>query len=96
MATSPTIVNEIRRLSQQEGMKDAEIADIIGYNRVSIQRIRRENNIPTYKKEFRKDVKVICPQCGKEYLIRRNEKPEICCPQCKVMIEKLLGGGKSQ
>ena len=80
--TSPIIVNEIRRLSQEEGLKDSEIADIIKYNRVSIQRIRNENNIPTYNKDVRKDKKVICPQCGDDYFIRRNEKPGICCPKC--------------
>lgn len=80
--TSPIIINEIRRLSQEEGLKDDEIADIIKYNRVSIQRIRNENNIPTYNKEMRKDKKVICPQCGNGYLIRRNEKPGICCSKC--------------
>ena len=80
--TSPIIINEIRRLSQEEGLKDDEIADIIKYNRVSIQRIRNENNIPTYNKEMRKDKKVICPQCGNDYLISRNEKPGICCPNC--------------
>lgn len=80
--TSPIIVNEIRRLSQEEGLKDSEIADIIKYNRVSIQRIRAEHGIPTYNIEKRKDKKVICPQCCKEYFIRRNEKPGICCPDC--------------
>ena len=80
--TSPIIVNEIRRLSQEEGLKDSEIADIIKYNRVSIQRIRNEHNITTYNKDVRKDKKVICPQCGGNYLIRRNEKPGICCPKC--------------
>ena len=80
--TSPIIVNEIRRLSQEEGLKDSEIADIIKYNRVSIQRIRNEHNIPTYNKDVRKDKKAICPQCGEDYLIRRNEKPGICCPKC--------------
>ena len=80
--TSPIIVNEIRRLSQEEGLKDSEIADIIKYNRVSIQRIRNEHSIPTYNKDVRKDKKVICPQCGGDYLIRRNEKPGICCPKC--------------
>ena len=80
--TSTIIVNEIRRLSKEEGQKDAEIADIIKYNRVSVQRIRNEHNIPTYNKDMRKDKKVICPQCGEDYLIRRNEKPGICCPKC--------------
>ena len=60
--TSPIIVNEIRRLSQEEGLKDAEIADIIKYNRVSIQRIRNEHNIPTYNKDMRKDKRAVCPQ----------------------------------
>ena len=70
--TSPIIINEIRRLSQEEGLKDDEIADIIKYNRVSIQRIRNENNIPTYNKEMRKDKKVICPQCGNDYFMSTN------------------------
>ena len=80
--TSPIIVNEIRRLSQEEGLKDSEIADIIKYNRVSVQRIRQENGIPTFNKDVRKDKEVVCPQCCGHYLIRRNEKPGICCPTC--------------
>lgn len=88
--TSPIIVNEIRRLSQEEGLKDSEIADIIKYNRVSIQRIRQENGIPTYNKDVRKDKKVICPQCGQDYLIRRNEKPGICCPKCKDFMNQMI------
>ena len=82
MNTSPVIINEIRRLSQEEGLKDSEIADIIKYNRVSVQRIRNENNIPTYNKERRQDKDVVCPQCFKHYFIRRCEKPSICCPEC--------------
>jgi hypothetical protein len=88
--TSPIIVNEIRRLSQEEGLKDSEIADIIKYNRVSVQRIRQENGIPTYNKDVRKDKKVICPQCGNDYFIRRNEKPGICCSKCEVLINQKI------
>lgn len=88
--TSPIIVNEIKRLSQEEGLKDSEIADIIKYNRVSIQRIRQENGIPTYNKDNRKDKRVVCPQCFREYFIRRNAKPGICCPACEsVMNQKI-------
>jgi len=90
MNTSPIIINEIKRLSQEEGLKDSEIADIIKYNRVSVQRIRQENNIPTYNKSVRKDKKVICPQCGKSYLIRRCEKPGICCPECAVILDNKI------
>lgn len=89
-ATSPIIVNEIRRLSQEEGLKDSEIADIIKYNRVSVQRIRQENDIPTYNKDVRKDKDVICPQCGNHYMIRRNEKPGICCPQCEIVMNQKI------
>lgn len=90
MNTSPVIVKEIYRLSQEEGLKDEEIADIIKYNRVSVQRIRKENNIPVYNKSVRKDKKVGCPQCGGIYFIRRNEKPGICCPDCAVKMTKAI------
>lgn len=90
MNTSPIIVNEIQRLSQEEGLKDGEIADIIKYNRVSVQRIRKEYGIPNYNKSVRKDKKVGCPQCGKPYMIRRNEKPGICCPDCAVKATKAI------
>lgn len=82
MKTNPLIVNEIRRLSQEEGLKDTEIAEIIQYNRVSIQRIRKDNNIPTYNKDNRKDKQVTCPNCKRRYYIRRCELPKICCPDC--------------
>ena len=95
MGTSPTIINEIRRLSQEEGLKDAEIGDIIHYNRVSVQRIRKEYNIPTYNKDMRRDVKVKCPQCGRTYMIRRNEKAGICCPECTRIFEDLIRKGGS-
>lgn len=90
MNTSPVIVNEIRRLSQEEGLKDAEIADIIQYNRVSVQRIRNEYGIPTYNKAVRKDKATRCPMCGHDYFIRRNEKPGICCPECAVKAEQRI------
>lgn len=88
MKTSPIIVNEIRRLSQEEGLKDSEIAKIVKYNRVSIQKIRKAFNIPTYNKDVRKDKKVICPVCGREYFIRRNEDEKICCPLCAKELDK--------
>jgi transposase-like protein len=88
--TSPVIVEEIRRLSQEEGLKDCEIADTIQYDRVSIQRIRKAHNIPTYNIKVRKDKKVTCPQCGNTYLIRRNEKPGICCPDCEKVFNEIL------
>ena len=73
-------------------MKDTEIAEIIQYNRISIQRIRQEFGIPTYNKMMRKDKRVICPQCKKEYFIRRieNAKYKICCPECENILNKKI------
>jgi hypothetical protein len=88
MKTSPIIVNEIRRLSQQEGLRDAEIAEIIQYNRVSVQKIRKAYEIPTYNKMIRKDKVETCPICNSQYYIRRNEQPGICCPACSDRINK--------
>lgn len=51
--TSEFVINEIRRLSQEEGYKDNEIADVIGYHRITILRIRQKNGIPSYNKEAR-------------------------------------------
>lgn len=95
MKTSPIIVNEIRRLSQEEGLKDGEIAEIIQYNRVTVQKIRKEHGIPTYNKNNRKDKEVICPSCGRTYYIRRHEHEGICCPDCaKIVEEKILEENK--
>jgi hypothetical protein len=91
MKTSPVIVNEIRRLSQEEGLKDSEIANIIQYNSVSVQKIREAYDIPTYKKDMRKDRIEICPVCKCQYYIRRNETPGICCPACAEIINKEQG-----
>lgn len=84
--TSPVIVNEIRRLSQEEGLKDCEIADIIGYSRGGVQRIRKENNIPTYNYVNRKDKEMICSICKKKYYIKRTQKRSLCCSECEEKI----------
>lgn len=88
--TSPIIVEEIRKLSQEEGLKDHEIADIIKYNRVTIQKLRKLNGIPTCNLQMRKDKSVVCPQCFQSYYIRRCEKPGVCCPQCAELINKKI------
>ena len=90
--TSPILVNEIRRLSQEEGLRDSEIGDIIGYHRISIQRIREKYNIPIYNIEMRKDCEKKCPMCKKIYYIRRKDKkePNICCPECAEKYEEMI------
>ena len=88
--TKPIIINKIKKLSQEEGLKDSEIADIINYNRVSVARIRKEHGIPSYNINNRKDKKAVCPQCKSEYFVRRCEKPGICCPDCAKKINRKL------
>ena len=73
MNTNPIIVNEIRRLSQEEGLKDQEIAEIIHYNRVTILKIRKENNIPTYNANAREKNKIKLSKSSKASYSRELE-----------------------
>ena len=92
--TSPVIVEEIRRLSQEEGLRDCEIAEAIKYDRVSVQRIRKAHGIPTYNIGVRRDKAARCPQCKSIYYIRRNEEPGICCPSCEERLNALMAPKK--
>ena len=76
------IVETIRNLSQNEGLNDFEIAEKLGYARGSIQRIRKNNKIPTAKRENRKDKECRCVKCTADFLIRRNDPPRILCDDC--------------
>jgi transcriptional regulator with XRE-family HTH domain len=73
MNTNPIIVNEIRRLSQEEGLKDQEIAEIIHYNRVTISKIRKENDIPAYNKNVREKNKIKLSKSSKASYNRELE-----------------------
>jgi uncharacterized Zn-finger protein len=88
MNTKQIIVDEIKRLSQEEGLKDNEIAEIIGYHKVSVARIRKEYGIPKCIMSNRKDKEVVCPLCHKKYFIRRNEKYGIGCNDCLIKLEE--------
>jgi hypothetical protein len=78
-----SVVNEIKRLSQDEGLRDDEIADIIGCSRATVNRERCKHNIPTANLDNRKDKKYVCRGCGKEHLIRRKERKPGLCTECK-------------
>ena len=49
------IVEEIRRLSQDEGLNDSEIAEKIGCSNSTVCRCRASNTIPKYNLKNRKD-----------------------------------------
>ena len=78
------IVEQITRLSQQEGLNDSEIGEQLGYARGSIQRIRRTYNIPVANKENRKDKLCKCMKCDKKFYIRRGESDNLFCPECEI------------
>lgn len=78
------IVEQITKLSQEEGLNDSEIGEQLGYARGSIQRIRRTYNIPIANKENRKDKTCKCMKCNNFFLIRRCESDKIFCPECEI------------
>lgn len=67
-------VEEIRSLSQDEGMTDKEIAKSLGVHRVTVSRIRSKYSIPKAVLENRKDKLVHCTKCRRPFIIRRREK----------------------
>ena len=75
-------VEEIRRLSQDEGFKDWEIANVLGIHRVTVTRIRTRNNIPTCDKRNRKDKTYKCVNCGETIYIRRKDRRQAFCKKC--------------
>ena len=77
------IVDEIRRLSQDEGLNDTEIGIKMGYARGSVQRIRKAAGIPTHNLNNRKDKSCFCMKCDKIFYIRRCESDKIVCPDCE-------------
>ena len=81
------IINEIRRLSQEEGLKDGEIAKILGYHRATINEIRKDAGIPTANLDNRRDKSYICAKCGKQVMIRRWEPKKALCEDCERIFE---------
>lgn len=79
------IVEQIIKLSQEEGLNDSEIGEQLGYARGSIQRIRRTHNIPVANKDNRKDKSCKCMRCDNTFYIRRHESDKLFCPECEVI-----------
>lgn len=76
------VVNEIKRLSQEEGLNDKEIANILGCSRITVYRARESNNIPKANLKNKKDKTYTCALCGKTVYIRRHEKRQLYCKEC--------------
>lgn len=79
------VVDEIQRLSQQEGMNDAEIADYLGCSRATVNRTRKQYNIQKANLMNKKDKLYRCQSCGEDVLIRRKERRRLLCPECEAI-----------
>lgn len=75
-------IEEVIRLSQEEGLNDRQIADKLECSRVTVTRIRKRNNIPTCEKCNRKDKTYICVRCGETVAVRRKDRRKAFCEKC--------------
>jgi len=80
------VAEEIRRLSQEEGLHDSEIAERLGISRITVNRARKAYDIPRANLSNRKDKLSVCKRCGKETLIARKERRQKYCEECKKII----------
>jgi DNA-directed RNA polymerase subunit RPC12/RpoP len=77
------VINEIKRLGQDEGLNDMEIAKILGCSRATINRTRREYDIPKANLKNKRDKSYVCVDCKKTVYIRRCERRKLLCPECE-------------
>ncbi len=80
-------VDEIRRLSQDEGLNDREIGDKLDIPRVTITRIRSRHNIPRCCKDNKMDKTYVCLNCHQTIYIRRKDRRQAFCPACQQLIK---------
>lgn len=84
----PILVKEIKRLSQDEGKTDQEIADLIGCARQTVNRARNQNHIPIANVNNRRDKTYRCGVCQRSVKIRRCEPLQFACPTCSGIVTK--------
>lgn len=82
------VVDEIKRLGQEEGLQDDEIAEVLGCSRATVNRARREYGIPRANLLNRKDKEYTCAGCASLIVIRRKERRQLYCPECKGKISQ--------
>ena len=75
-------VEKIETYSQEEGLKDHEISEILGCSRATVNRTRQAYGIPTANLRNRQDKACECEECGKVYNIRRKERRKKYCAEC--------------
>lgn len=73
-------IEKVRYYSQEEGLKDHEIAELLGCSRATVNRTRQSEDIATANLSNRKDKLTMCHEHGTEYLIKRRERRTKKCP----------------
>lgn len=79
----PYLVEQVRHLSQNEGLSDEEIAKQLGCSRATVNRTRKNHNIPLANLENRKDKSYTCVACNETIVIARKERKKRYCPECR-------------
>lgn len=74
--------SQVRELSQEFGLNDRQIAEVLGCERVTITKLRKRHNIPVCNIMNRKDKTYICVMCGRTVAIRRRDRRKALCPEC--------------
>lgn len=75
-------IDKVIYYTQEEGLKDHEVADILGCSRATVNRTRQAQGVPTANLRNRMDKECKCEECGKEYVIRRKERRKKYCEVC--------------
>lgn len=75
-------IKRVEELSQKEGLRDHEIADILGCSRATVNRTRRMYEIPMANLSNRQDKEFMCNYCGVTRFIRRKERRKKRCSEC--------------
>lgn len=89
--------HDVRRLSQDEGLFDHEVAEQLNTYRVKVTRCRQKHNIPRPNLDNRKDKEHRCKRCGGVTLVRRKQKAQWWyCDACKPLAREELLERKRQ
>lgn len=83
-------LDSIRELSQEFGMTDTQIAQMIGCSRATINRARNKHDIPIRNVKNKMDKSYICNECGNEILIKRSEQKRFICGDCMDKLKNII------
>lgn len=74
--------SQVRELSQEFGLNDRQISEILSCERVTITKLRKRHGIPVCNLRNRMDKTYVCAMCGETISIRRKDRRKACCEKC--------------